>query len=976
MHLSKSLYTRGMQCPKSLWLKKYAPNVLTPPDEAAIARFKTGNAVGDLACELFPDGREVAFDSQNFEKMAEMTRQWLDEGLEHIYEATFIFEGIVVMVDILRQTFDGVEIYEVKSSGSVKEIFLHDVAIQHYVLKQLGYHVVKSHVVHLDHTYVRDDALDLHRLFKIVDVSAEADALQTDIPKTLSEFARHLSDRENEPDIEIGVHCKKPYECDAMHYCWQVQRNIPNYSIFNIFNLGSANQIALYDRGIVAIEEIPDDFKMTALQKQKVDNWKAQRIHIDKEPIKSFLDALTWPVYHLDFETFQQPIPQWKGIRPNQQIPFQYSLHIEHQDGRLEHREYLGVEGEDPRRALAARLVSDIPDDVTVLAYYMSFEKGVIETLADSFAEFADHLRKVSANIHDLIIPFSKQHYVTPAMQGSSSIKRVMPALAPEMKTAYQELDSIHDGNDAMQAYGTLHLVQDETERRRIRDALLAYCRLDTLSMVKILKKLKEVTTIDYKKRLTLHREYNAEIYKVIDSSIESDRGRILSAPAFRRLQKRTQVFALELNASIRTRLTHSLEVGQTARFIAKTILAKLSSEDVEIYGLDGLENAFISTAEMTSLLHDIGNPPFGHFAEQTINKWMTLHARPILETLTADSDAAHRLKAIIARDICNYDGNAQAIRVITKLQRLNLSYTQILAVLKYTRGAYENRPDKDEPFDYLMKKPGYYFSEQDLITKIQTELGVEPGHRFPITYIMEAADDISYLTADLEDSVSKGILGLDDVYHLIKAECEREDETYLLEVIQKRYDEAKQNEEPYQFNMFFTLVRAKLVTSLVYHVADVYVKNHEAIFRGAFNHALLEFDKQSKYHKAVQILGRISLKHIYQHKEVQQMELKGYAIINGLLDIYKPLLDLNAIDFTNLLQDKRIDCFVSMRLIKRISSKQIVAYQHDVQRLDTEDKERYALLEWYYRVRLLTDYVSGMTDDFALHEYKLLSAI
>lgn len=479
---------------------------------------------------------------------------------------------------------------------------------------------------------------------------------------------------------------------------------------------------------------------------------------------------------------------------------------------------------------------------------------------------------------------------------------------------------------------------------------------------------------IDYSKKITLDREFYPS--KDINMSIESDRGRILSAPAFRRLQKRTQVFALELNASIRTRLTHSLEVGQTARFIAKTILSKLKEEGLEKYHLEELENAFISTAEMTSLLHDIGNPPFGHFAEQTINKWMENNALPILDKFETSSDELEDLKQLLKRDICNYDGNAQAIRVITKLQRLNLSYTQILAVLKYTRGAYETKPEKGASLGYLCKKPGFYFSEKEFVEKIQDTLGVKAGHRFPVTYIMEAADDISYLTADLEDSVEKGILSLDEVYNLIKSECEKEDEDYLLKLIEDKYKKAKDNEEPYQFNMFFTLFRAQLVTALVYHVVDIYLDNHESIFNGEFNSALLDHDEESKYFKAIKILEKISLKYIYQNKDVQELELQGYSIINGLLNIYKPLLELSSDDFAKLLEDKRIECFVSMRLIKRLSSKQIVAYKNDVEKLDNDDKERYVLLEWYYRVRLITDFISGMTDDFALKEYQVLSAL
>lgn len=492
MTLSKSLYIRAIQCPKSLWFKKYKAEVLTSQDTAAKAVFETGKIVGDLACSLFPNGREVVLDRSDYMGMMATTLKWIEEGLETIYEATFIYGSIVVMVDILRNTPDGVEIYEVKSSTEVKDIYLHDVSIQQYVLEKLGFRVSKSHVVHIDSSYVRGDVLDLNGLFKIVDASDASTTLQATIQDNLAAFESYLNDREKEPDIEIGKQCKNPYDCDAMHYCWKVQRNIPDYSIFNIFNLGSKNQITLYEQGIVAIEEIPDDFNMTTIQKQKVDNWKSQSTHIDKEQIRAFVETLTYPIYHLDFETFQQAIPQWKGISPFMQIPFQYSLHIEHEDGRLEHREFLAVEGEDPRSALAHQLVGDIPHDVTVLAYYMSFEKGVIAKLAESFPALSDHLLQINENMRDLIVPFKKQHYVTPTMQGSSSIKQVLPALVPEMEQAYKELDGIHNGGDAMNAYANL---QDKSagEREQILNALLAYCKLDTLAMVKILEKLRKV---------------------------------------------------------------------------------------------------------------------------------------------------------------------------------------------------------------------------------------------------------------------------------------------------------------------------------------------------------------------------------------------------------------------------------------------------------------------------------------------------
>ncbi len=492
MTLSKSLYTRAIQCPKSLWLKKYKAEVLTPPDASAKAVFETGKAVGELACQLFPDGKEVAF-TRDYDEMIATTKQYIEEGVQNIYEATFNYDGILVMVDILHIDAEGVSLYEVKSSTSVKDIYLHDVSIQYYVLSNLGFTIKSANVVHIDSTYVRGDVLELDELFSVVDVTDEVMEMQENIPKLLEGFENYLVDKVNEPNIDIGAHCKKPYECDAKDYCWKVQRNISEYSVFNIFNLGSKKLVELYEQGIVDIKDIPDSFTMTAKQRQAVSNHKSRATHIDKEAIKAFVDTLSYPIYHLDFETFQQAIPEWKGISPFMQIPFQYSLHIEHEDGRLEHKEFLAVDGVDPRELLAQRLCEDIPRDVTVLAYSMSFEKGVIKKLALEYEALSPHLLAINENMKDLMIPFQQKHYVTPSMNGSYSIKYVLPALVPEMADAYTELDGVQNGMEAMSAFASMSKLEED-EKERLRASLLAYCKLDTLAMVRVLNKLREVS--------------------------------------------------------------------------------------------------------------------------------------------------------------------------------------------------------------------------------------------------------------------------------------------------------------------------------------------------------------------------------------------------------------------------------------------------------------------------------------------------
>lgn len=481
-----------------------------------------------------------------------------------------------------------------------------------------------------------------------------------------------------------------------------------------------------------------------------------------------------------------------------------------------------------------------------------------------------------------------------------------------------------------------------------------------------------------------MHRALN-EISN-IDGSVESDRGRIISAPALRRLQKRTQVFALELNAAVRSRLTHSLEVQQTSRYIAKSILATIKKEDaIQKYGLEDLDNAFVSTAEMASLLHDIGNPPFGHSAEESINAWMHKEASAILNKLYPDlSEKVHPFRDMLLKDLSSFDGNAQAIRIVHKLQRLNLSYTQTAAILKYTRGAFEAKPEKSDPLSYLQKKPGYYYSEKEFVETVCEALEMDKGARFPITYIMEAADDISYLTADLEDAVDKKILTLDKIYELIMAESPKvnekygTEENYLVDLVQAAYDKAQKNEEqPYRFNMFLVSIRATLIGKLVAHVTKVYIDNHEAVFNGTFNYPLLEFDQKSPYFIALKILQNISIKHIYHNREVETLEIKGDAILTGLLNLYKPILEVPFEDIAKLLQDEKIDHGLASKFFRRLSQKHIVAYSVSVEEIDEgHSEEEKQLLEWYYRCRLLLDYISGMTDDYALKEYQTLMAL
>jgi len=489
MNLSKSLYTRGLQCIKSLWLSKYKKDSLSAPDSTAEAIFNTGNEVGELACQLFPNGVEIEFNPSDYDGMIKKTKELINNNTKNIYEASFNYDDIFVAVDILHINDDSsVEIYEVKSSTEVKDIYKHDASIQYYVLNGLGYDVKNVSVVHINNNYVYDEELEIDNLFTIANITVEVLELQADIPTYVKTFEQFLQDKENEPQIDIGMHCSKPYDCDAIKYCWS---HIPKYSIFDISRLRSDKKFELYHQGIVNFSDIPDVSNFSIAQQIQIESELSQKEIINKEAIKGFLDGLSYPIYHLDFETFQQAIPEWKGISPFMQIPFQYSIHIEQENGALEHKEFLAVDGKDPRYELSLKLTEDIPKDVTVLAYNMGFEKGVIRKLANQFDDLSYHLMCIHDNVQDLMIPFQKKDYYTPSMRGSYSIKNVLPSLVPEMEQAYKKLDLVQNGGDAMQTFGNLSKM-DEYKKQEYRKALLEYCKLDTLAMVKILDKLKE----------------------------------------------------------------------------------------------------------------------------------------------------------------------------------------------------------------------------------------------------------------------------------------------------------------------------------------------------------------------------------------------------------------------------------------------------------------------------------------------------
>lgn len=488
MNISKSRYIEYKQCEKKLWLGRFRPELADEMDQTV---FLIGNKVGKLARELFPGGtlvEYVAENRKNIEKMLRKTAELMNMETDVIYEAAFSKDNLLVICDILVKTNNGFDIYEVKSSARLKDVYFSDAAFQYYVLNSLGIKINNIYITHINNKYVRDRELNINKLFMSENITKKSITLQETIKNEIpGVFA--VMNSEEEPVIDIGMHCNDPYLCQFKGYCF---KHIPNNSVFNISKMHLKKKFKLYYNNVISFEDVRNiNVGLTLKQQLQVDAQLDDVKFINKENIKNFLEELHYPLYFLDFETIAPPIPLFADSRPYQQIPTQYSLHyMEQKNGELMHKEFLAKEGEDPRYTLGKKLTEEIPPDACVLAYNMSFEKRIIRELAKMYDNLEESLMSIHGNIKDLMSPFEKKDYYLKEMRGRYSIKAVLPALFPANKDlSYKDLNGIQDGLEAANAYLLLTEL-NEDDRIRLREELLKYCRLDTLAMVRILEKL------------------------------------------------------------------------------------------------------------------------------------------------------------------------------------------------------------------------------------------------------------------------------------------------------------------------------------------------------------------------------------------------------------------------------------------------------------------------------------------------------
>lgn len=492
IYLSKSRYCKCVQCKKIIWLNKYKPELAVQTARESV--LENGTKVGELAKGLFGKYENIDFNT-DLNIMIEKTKEILKNKPNIITEASFNYDNNFCSVDILKNDEDGVEIYEVKSSTEVHNIYIDDASYQYYVLSHLGLNVKKVCVVYINNQYIRDEELEINKLFNIEDITDIAKSKQEEINNNIEMLNKYMEehDEKNEPITDIGIKCSEPYDCEFWEYC---TKELPKPNVFDIAGgMRKEKKFEKYYEGKISFEDLQYEDLNPKYLEQIDFELNDLEPKIDVDAIKDIMSSLKYPLYFIDYETFQLAIPEYKGTKPYQQLPFQYSLHIIEEEGApIVHKEFLAeVDDKDFIRHFAESLIKDIPKNGSVIIYNKSFEPARNNEISAMYPDLKNEMDRINNNIVDFLEPFKQRKYYTKEMHGSASIKAVLPALYPnDSELDYHNLPVVHNGGEASEAFLSL---KDKTkkEQETIRHGLLVYCELDTYAMVKIWQKFSEI---------------------------------------------------------------------------------------------------------------------------------------------------------------------------------------------------------------------------------------------------------------------------------------------------------------------------------------------------------------------------------------------------------------------------------------------------------------------------------------------------
>lgn len=474
--LSKSRIISGLQCPKRLYLEIHHPE-LAADDAGTEARFATGHAVGEIARQLHPGGHLIEH-IKNLPAALKSTSDLLQSKRSALlYEPAFEHSGVLVRVDLLRQRAGALHLTEVKSSTTVKDYHLNDAAIQAWVISGVGHKLGSIKVACIDSSFVYPGNNAYEGLLSYTNITEEIRPLVAEVPKWVMELQKWLA-KKSIPDIDMGAQCNTPFACPFQEFCG---KDLPEYPV-TLLPRGGKVVEALLAEGYQDLKKVPKG-KLSNENHLRV--WRATRTgKPELKPVPAeLIRNQPYPRYYLDFETIQFAVPIWAGTRPYEQLPFQWSCHIENKAGNITHREFLDISGELPVRAFAESLIRAVGIKGPIFVY-SSFESRVIRELANRLPEHANALRAINGRLVDLL-PVTREHYYHPEMMGSWSIKSVLPTIAPDLN--YASLGEVRDGGMAQMAY--LELIEEATPLHRketIIKALLAYCKHDTLGLKKI----------------------------------------------------------------------------------------------------------------------------------------------------------------------------------------------------------------------------------------------------------------------------------------------------------------------------------------------------------------------------------------------------------------------------------------------------------------------------------------------------------
>jgi hypothetical protein len=488
--LSKSKYIAGLQCPRRLWLGCHAPDLGAPATARLTAVLDQGAEIGRRARDLFADGVLVDQEAWEHGQATARTRQLMaDRNVGAIFEAAFEHAGVRVRVDVLERLGPRTwGLREVKQGASVKDVYLEDAAVQRFVVEGAGVRLRSVEIVHVDRGYVRgDDGIDWQRFFCRADVKAETAALLPDVPARVREFRRVLAKR-IAPDAEPSLHCFDPYDCEFWDHCTAAKP--VDWIVSGLPGLNGERLERFRAAGIERISEIPDDLHLGPAQARTRAAWLAGGLYLEPG-LAAALRRSGPPADYLDFETAFPAIPLYAGMRPYQQVPFQWSLHRV-DARRVRHREFLADCRSDPRPAFARTLLRALRHRDSPILVWSGFESSRLGELAEALPEHAAEIARVRARLFDLH-PIVRGHVGHPDFGGSFSLKRVAPVLAPAI--AYDDLDGVSDGGEASTALVRLALgaVASAEEEAALRGALLEYCRRDTLALVELHRMLRRL---------------------------------------------------------------------------------------------------------------------------------------------------------------------------------------------------------------------------------------------------------------------------------------------------------------------------------------------------------------------------------------------------------------------------------------------------------------------------------------------------